>query len=564
MTQPPKARIAHVSGPTATIQNTPPLVTSNKARAKHGLAPRTNPDGSPARYDALRLQRLAAPARVYVEQFSAHPLERDAAHLYGPPDGWLDEAGTFSQVRRSDGDKPVYEIELHPDDGLYPLPYMALQADGSPWEEMCPAPFSVEQRQPFYPDGSRSFEEIDRSEITADGTVNAISALADVDFFRSLPPSGFTGGQSFAERTDCGAGDIAPERRGEHFFAYTPEHLYTTPARPAFAKAANDVQEIAASGLYDGIVWAQGSPDVEETAYWLNLLIDTTLPICCCAAQRPQGQASADGPQNLIDATTFVASRAWADADGRNRCGVVAVQEQQLFAAREVYKSDARPGNYRATGGHGGIIGQVNYEREVFLTYLPVFKHTFLSDVNITHLPERVSAATRGAAGLTTVEVEIKSSGRLHDDAIPSVSIIKDGAFSAENYREGPDDELELQAAIDHKLRLGRLAGFVSEGQVPWGCLGSIGKDDLLVRAVFSGLPVVRVARGAAEAFAVRSPYVIAGSNLTAIKARLLLMAALMKLGSLPIAEDPARPSDAEREATRKAVSAYQDIFAAH
>ena len=32
-----KARIAHLSGPTATIQNTPPLVTSNKARAKHGL-----------------------------------------------------------------------------------------------------------------------------------------------------------------------------------------------------------------------------------------------------------------------------------------------------------------------------------------------------------------------------------------------------------------------------------------------------------------------------------------------------------------------------------------------
>ena len=32
-----KTRIAHLSGPTATIQNTPPLVTSNKARAKRGL-----------------------------------------------------------------------------------------------------------------------------------------------------------------------------------------------------------------------------------------------------------------------------------------------------------------------------------------------------------------------------------------------------------------------------------------------------------------------------------------------------------------------------------------------
>jgi hypothetical protein len=31
------ARIAHLAGPNATIQNTPPLVTSNKARTKHKL-----------------------------------------------------------------------------------------------------------------------------------------------------------------------------------------------------------------------------------------------------------------------------------------------------------------------------------------------------------------------------------------------------------------------------------------------------------------------------------------------------------------------------------------------
>ena len=42
-----KARIAHLAGPNATIQNTPALVTSNKARAKHGLALLTNPDGIP-------------------------------------------------------------------------------------------------------------------------------------------------------------------------------------------------------------------------------------------------------------------------------------------------------------------------------------------------------------------------------------------------------------------------------------------------------------------------------------------------------------------------------------
>jgi len=39
-----KVRIAHLSGPTATIQNTPPLLTSNKARVKHGLPLLTDAD----------------------------------------------------------------------------------------------------------------------------------------------------------------------------------------------------------------------------------------------------------------------------------------------------------------------------------------------------------------------------------------------------------------------------------------------------------------------------------------------------------------------------------------
>jgi L-asparaginase len=62
-----KVRIAHLAGPTATIQNSPPLVTSNKARVKYGLPPRANEDGTAARFDVLRAQRLAAPVKVYVE-----------------------------------------------------------------------------------------------------------------------------------------------------------------------------------------------------------------------------------------------------------------------------------------------------------------------------------------------------------------------------------------------------------------------------------------------------------------------------------------------------------------
>ena len=169
MNQSGKTRIAHLAGPTATIQNTPPLVTSNKARAKHGLPLLKDADGAALKHDALRSQRLAAPAKVYVEQFSAHPLELDVAELYGPPDGYIGADGAFRKERQNAGDKAVYEIELKPEDGLYPLPYMATQADGSAWDDDCTTPGGPKHRQGFFPDGSRSFEEIDRMAIGTEG-----------------------------------------------------------------------------------------------------------------------------------------------------------------------------------------------------------------------------------------------------------------------------------------------------------------------------------------------------------------------------------------------------------
>jgi L-asparaginase len=161
----------------------------------------------------LRPQRLAVPVTVYVEQFSAHPLETDAAELYGPPDGYVDSTGRVHKERQSVSDKPVYEVELRPEDGLYPLPYMAMQADGGAWEEEC-AFLNVPEakaRQGFFPDGSRSFEEINRLQISEKGTGNLISANAEIDFYRILPPSGYTKGLPADRRTDIGAGDIPPE-----------------------------------------------------------------------------------------------------------------------------------------------------------------------------------------------------------------------------------------------------------------------------------------------------------------------------------------------------------------
>src|SRR5215470_8193504 len=451
-----KARIAHLAGPNATIQNTPPLVTSNKARAKNGLPLLTHPDGSPARFDVLRTQRLAAPVTVYVEQFSAHPLEADAAELYGPPDGYVDSAGQVHKERQSAGDKPVYEVELRPEDGLYPLPYMATQADGAAWDEECAFPGAPEAkaRQGFFPDGSRSFEEIDRLQIGEDGPGNLISAKAEIDFYRVLPPSGYTKGLAADRRTDTGAGDIPHERRGIDFFPYKPRHLAASAPRSALARATNAVQQILASGKYDGAIWTEGSPRIEETIYWFNLLIDTTHPICGSAAQRPHGMISNDGPKNIVDSVDYIASRVWADEQGRNMAGAVLIQEQRVFAARTVQKADARPGGYVASGGHGGILGAAGHDGPPLLHYLPTARHTWRSDVNVTALPSEVRGVRQEGSRIETIPIAIKGSdGGLLDAAIPKVVIAKDGNYWDNESTTDLEAEVDLVAMIGHMLK---------------------------------------------------------------------------------------------------------------
>jgi hypothetical protein len=543
-----RTRIAHLAGPTATIQNTPPLVTSNKARTKHGLPPREES----ARFDALRAQRLAAPATVYVEQFSAHPLESDAAELYGPPDGYLDPAGRFHKERQGPDDKPVFEIELHPEDGVYPLPYMARQADGSAWEEECATPFSgdARARQTFFPDGSRSFEEIDRLGLGPDGTGNLISSKADVTFHRVLPPGGYK---------------KAGEELGKSFFPYKPYHLSAPPPRPALARVANAVQAILGSGDYDGAIWTEGSPVVEETLYWLNLVIDTTVPICGNSAQRMHGQIGNDGPKNIVDSVDYIASRVWAGDDGRDRAGVVLVSEQRIFAARSVAKVDARPGGYEATGGHGGILGAAGHDGTPLLHYVPTARHTHRSELNLTRLPAQTSGVRRGARGLETVAVPVKDAhGELLESAIPRVVIVKDGSYLADDYDADVEREVDLLAILDAMLVSAPLAGWVIEGLTPYGIMTSPARHQLALRAVFSGIPVVRVGRGATEGFPRLVPGFISGSNLTSTKARILLLAALLKLGSLPPAADPANPTPQERAATQTKVAEYQRLFDTH
>ena len=64
----PKPKIAVFSGPRATVTNSPPLVTSNKARLPGEPL-------IPGRFDHLVGQLLYEPVVVRIRKWTAHPLE---------------------------------------------------------------------------------------------------------------------------------------------------------------------------------------------------------------------------------------------------------------------------------------------------------------------------------------------------------------------------------------------------------------------------------------------------------------------------------------------------------
>ncbi|HEX9145935.1 MAG TPA: hypothetical protein VGA09_16815, partial [Candidatus Binatia bacterium] len=273
-----------------------------------------------------------------------------------------------------------------------------------------------------------------------------------------------------------------------------------------------------------------------------------------------------DGDRNIVDSVDYITSKIWADEDGRDFIGAVAILDEQIFTARDVQKADARPGGYVATGGHGGIIGRMGHPGAPQFSFRTVKRHTHSSAVNTTQLPGEVQGSRVQGSKITTVTVPIKDSqGNLLPAAIAKVVILKHARYLPEDATGNADQEVDILARIEKNLRDAPLAGFIAEGSAPFGQMSN-SVNAALKRASFSGMPVVKVGRGNSSGFVdpKRDPLAIAGSNLTATKARLLLMACLMKFGCLPQAQDPTRPTPAEIESTKTKLAQYQEVFDTH
>ncbi len=148
----------------------------------------------------------------------------------------------------------------------------------------------------------------------------------------------------------------------------------------------------------DGVVITHGTDTLEETAFFLNLVIKTDKPIVLVGAMRPATSLSADGPLNLFNAVSVAIS------DRSQNRGVVVVMNEQIHAANDVTKfhSYGVEAFKSLRGGPIGAVhyGQVSYSRRIDQ---PNSANTGFTINDIDALPD--VAVLLGHANASTVPV---------------------------------------------------------------------------------------------------------------------------------------------------------------
>ena len=129
-----------------------------------------------------------------------------------------------------------------------------------------------------------------------------------------------------------------------------------------------------------GAVVTHGTNTLEETAYFLNLTVQSERPVVVVGAMRPATAISADGPLNLLNAVRVAIS---PDAHGK---GTLIVLNDEINAAREATKTSTfRVETFRAPDF--GFLGYVDEDKVAFYR-ASTKRHTHNSEFDVRDLEE--------------------------------------------------------------------------------------------------------------------------------------------------------------------------------
>lgn len=148
-------------------------------------------------------------------------------------------------------------------------------------------------------------------------------------------------------------------------------------------KLAKRINEILPADSVDGVVITHGTDTMEETAYFLQLVVKSKKPVVLTGSMRPSTALSADGPLNIYNAVAIA-----GDPEARGR-GVMVAENDDIHSARDITKSNTTDVQTFISPDYG-LIGTTLYGKQTYFR-VPYRKNTAESEFTV----EGVSALPR-------------------------------------------------------------------------------------------------------------------------------------------------------------------------
>ena len=156
----------------------------------------------------------------------------------------------------------------------------------------------------------------------------------------------FTGG-TFSMKIDETTGGAVPHFSGNDLIDMMPDirdlaeiSIYDFGKYPGphmtpelMLSLSKKIQEFINQNNYDGIIVTHGTDTLEETAYLLDLTIQTEIPIVVIGSMKNSSEPDWDGPRNLMDAIHICKS------ENCRNIGVLVCLNGEINAASEVTKT---------------------------------------------------------------------------------------------------------------------------------------------------------------------------------------------------------------------------------